>query len=113
MEKLGIDNLWEMTKFGLNLGETIESAVVHGPMKPETVAKLWNTINDAPDAFKDMEKIVPEAMDIDDQEKAELVSKAKAEFDLENDKAEAYVERGIELSLCVVSILQLMKKKPA
>ena len=106
MEKLGIEGLKAVVGFSLSLGETIELLV----NKNWTGAanKLMELFMRGKSAWEHKDVVWPQYKDIDQEEKTVLIEFVKSDFDLENDKAEEYVEKGLELAIKLSEVVKII-----
>ncbi len=108
MEQYGIEETKEGLVAGLKFGEAMEMLVSKGPML--AMPKMIEAAASLPAAMSNGSMILKEALDYSDEERAELKEFVKQKFDLENDKAEAYVEKGLSLAISLTEVCGLFSK---
>jgi hypothetical protein len=111
MEKTGIKETKEMLCFVLCLGEAIVSSLKDGKIGFGDLMHFFKAFQEAGPALGNSHLIVKEILDLSEKEKKELMAFVQAEFDLENDLIETYVEKGISVVIELISLLSLFKKK--
>ena len=107
-EKLPIGDLKEAVGFGLTLGETVEG-VLNGIDGADAV-KLMEVIQKAPAAVKGYENIIPQAADLDDEERAELKKFVEEDFDLDSDNIEIAVETALKVAIDLSKLVGIFVK---
>lgn len=98
MEKIGIENLKKALLVVINLGESVDKALaddgtvdlLEGIGIASKAVKIWKVA-------KDFLVLKEEFLDIDEDEKAELVTYFSDELDLENDVTEVIIEKAFAL----------------
>ena len=106
MAEIGIENLKEALSVFINLGESVDKALaddgnvdlLEGIGIASKAVKIWGVAKDFP-------IIKEEYLDIDPDEKAELIAYFEEELDLENDATELIVEKAFELLISVKNLL--------
>lgn len=111
MEKHGVENIKEIVLFAGRVARLIEAVAdgfgVGDIFQAIAVAKL------APAAFKDIERAWDEYRDMDDEEALVIDAAIEEEFDLEDDKIEAFVEQALKIAVELRGLAQLFPKKVA
>ena len=80
------------------------------------VNKQWNSlwgkvielVPKAQDFWKYKAELIPQYLDLDEEEKKVLIEWCKVDLDLENDKIEEYIEKGLELALHLSKVVQIV-----
>jgi len=107
-EKVGIVDLKEVVGFGLTLGETIYG--VFDGIDAVDAMNLMELIKRAPGAIKDIGLVIPQALDLDDEERAELKAFVEADFDIPSDKIESAIETALSVVIDLTKLLAIFKK---
>ena len=93
----GIEKLKEACLLVINLAEGFESKLEDGKLTVwEALGIAGKNAKDVLNVIRNAKGIKAEFLDLDDQEKEELIAYIKSELDLENDKLEEIVEKSIE-----------------
>lgn len=109
MEKKGIENLIAVAVAGARLGsiadDIFEDRKVNFADLPHAMS-AFSALRDLADV--DFGQVVPEAKDLDQIEKEQLVTEFDKVFDLANDGLEQKVEAGLKLAIEAASALQFL-----
>ena len=105
---MGIDNLKKAIVAVINLGEKIEKN-----LSDDGKISLAEALGIGTSSFGDVVKIIKsgheikdEFLDLDDQEREELIDIVKEELDLENDKIENIIEKSVEFLVQLEELIQ-------
>lgn len=114
--KVGIQNIKEAVLFVCKFTEGLVKTLEDGKFKITELVNFAGAARVAPAAIKDLKELPVEYADMDDAEKAELHEYVKAEFDLPDDKVEAFVEKAIKLGHDLADLIEegidVFGKKP-
>lgn len=108
---LGIETLKKASLLGIQLGKAVETSVKDG----FTLADLSNFIlplSQLPALLQDKALMVAEFKDLDATERQELLDYVSANLDLENDKLEATIEKGLAVIVSVLDLVTHLKAEP-
>jgi len=97
-EKLGIKDLKDVVKAGLDIGEALSDGI-----GIEDVSALFSL----PDAIAGISNVPAEIADLDEAEKAELKQFVADNFDIPDDKMEEFIEAAVST---VIDLYGLYKK---
>jgi hypothetical protein len=106
MEKMGIEEVKQVVKMGLAMGELVDAlsdGVGISDIKP--LIKAGVAVKPGIDAVKSG-KVVPELKDLDDAEKVELKQFVKDNFDISDDVIEVQIETGIGIAVDLCDLLK-------
>ena len=104
MENVGIKETKELLGFGFSLQKTIAGAMSDGVINWKDLRYLVGLIKPAAQGLGGINKIKAEILDLDDQEKAELMDFARQEFDLDNDNLEHLIEDTLDQLLDLIKL---------
>ena len=114
-KKLGIENLKITLLFLIVLGNSLGKMFEDGKFSYVELALFMPLIGDIAKFFKSLSESVKEILDIDADEKNELVSFFVLKFDLKNDETELLVEKLfatiMSITLAILNIRSLFAKK--
>ena len=110
-EKLGIDNLKKALIAAINLAKKIEKNYTDdGKISFVEVLGIGaSSFGDILRVIKSGSEIKAEFINLDDNEKDELIQFVKDEFDLENDKIENIVEKSLEFLVGLDELIKSIK----
>jgi len=111
----GITNIKAMIAVALGFSRELMNTFQDGKFQ---MSELFNFIDDfakIPEVVKSWPAIKKEFNDLDNTERQELLKYFAAEFDIPNDKIEAFVEAALQNAISLVSLVEQWKdlKKPA
>lgn len=113
---VGIQNIKEAVLFVCKFVEGLVKTLEDGKFKIHEVMHFAGAARVAPAAIGDLKEIPAEYADMDAAEKVELHAYIKAEFDLPDDKIEAFVEKAIKLGHDLADLIEegadIFGKKP-
>jgi hypothetical protein len=111
---MGIENLEKALDLGLDLGQQISIAGADGFSWTDTLGLLPSLLK-VPEVVNSRKAIGEEIADLDDTERESLYQRAKARFDIEDDKLEQTIEAAIGLGLAAAVLANNVrpKKEPA
>jgi len=92
---MGIEDLKDVVKAGLDIGEALSDGI-----GIEDISALLSL----PEAISGISNVPAEIADLDAAEKEELHAFVQAEFDLPDDKLEAFIEGAIKVVIEVYSL---------
>jgi len=108
---MDIKELKDVVRFGISLGERIASALEDGELTWADAFKFVGVLGEASDALKGAQSIPGEMMDLSVDEKAELDAMVVTEFNIPNDKVEAYIEQGFKVATAIAQIVTEWRTK--
>jgi hypothetical protein len=111
MDKAPIEDLKEIVKFGLGLGNAFGKSLSDGKVSLSDLANFVVPLKDAVPAFVGMSNAKDVLLSMSEEQHKELIDFAKVEFDLENDDIEVKVEGAIDLALHIFRYVMLFVKK--
>jgi hypothetical protein len=100
--KIGIDNLKEILRFGLGIGNGIGQGLADGRFELAEALTFLPTLTQLPGVIEAAPAAGQEIADLDADEKTELTAIAVAEFDIPQDAAEKRVEDALKLAFAVL-----------
>jgi len=110
-EQLGVEKLKEVFKGLIDFGETLNEKGADG--KLTWIEILTSSISLVPEIFnriKNGEAIKAELLDLDMEERDELVDYLADELELDNERTEAQIEAGAELIAALDAFRVTLKK---
>jgi len=109
--KLGIENLKIAAEAAINFGMKIEKNLVDdGKISvAEALGIGAGSFGDIVKVIKSGTQIKAEFIDLDDDEREELIDYIEEKFDLENDKVEKVIEKSIEMLVGLDSLIVAIK----
>ncbi len=106
---LGIETLKRAINFAVGLTKQIETSGRDGWDWQDSF-QFFDELLLIPGLISSGDELKAEFNDLDDAERADLLTYFKVEFDLEDDKTEAIVENALAMVLQILSLLALVKK---
>ncbi len=110
MPNYGIDGLKKALDGVFRLATTLEKSledgkinIIEGAQLAVASVRFWN-------AVKDVKTIKQEFLDLNQDEKADLIEYFRAEFDLKNDDLEATIEELFEAMLHIAASIFALRK---
>lgn len=104
-----MQELKEALKFSISLGMAIEKATADKKINIMDLPYFFSPIMAAQDAFVGIDKIKEEIQSLDNEKIAELKKYIQEELDLENDKLEQIIEKGLNLMVEIFDLVKLIK----
>lgn len=104
-----VKELSELLLFIGKLATGINNALSDGTINFLDLNELLAPVMAAKDAFSDMDKIPAELAELDEEESAYLIALFSREFELDADKAEELVERGLEIAFSLVAYVATLR----
>lgn len=104
----GIENLKKLVKFGFELTKQIATANADGWQWTDALSFV-DEIAAIPGVVKSFPEIQNELSDLTKEERTELDAYVVEEFDIPNDKVEAFVEDSLQLAVAAVSLVTRWK----
>lgn len=110
-EKLGIESIKIAVIAAINLGEKIEKNLADdGKISlTEALGIGAGSFTDVVKVLKSGSQIKDEFLDLDDDERTELIDLVKSELDLDNDKVEVIIEEAIVFLLQLDRLISSIK----
>jgi|TARA_B100001105_G_scaffold56567_1_gene43134 hypothetical protein len=109
----GIEQTKEVMTFIFSLSEAVEKSLDDGEFNWSDARYFLDPLKKLKPALNEIDEVIPEIMDLDDDELSELVAYAKEKFDLEDDGAEEKVERVVDCGVELLRLFTDLKKGPA
>jgi hypothetical protein len=113
--QVGIDEIKDILKFAFAISKAVEGSLADKKIGMDDIAQFLPVLLAAGDAFDNLSLFVKQVKDLDEAELSELHAFVVQEFDLENDKIEAFIESGLGLALnlykLVVGIMGYKKEE--
>lgn len=103
--------LKEVVSFVLTLGESLEDAFADKKFELAELALLMPALMQVGPAFTGLEKL--KDMKVDAALVSEMAQFVKDDLDLDNDKLEEKIEKGLEVAGRVYAFVELFKKEEA
>lgn len=110
MKKLGIESIKIIILFGLSLGNELGKALEDKKLSIGEAFGFIDDLNDIDDVIEAVKKAPAEFLDLDSEEKAEIQSIVKVEFDIEDDKVEDAIEESFGFTLDTFRYVNRMRK---
>jgi len=107
----GIQELKELLKFIIEFGESIDKAMIDKKFEMSELGLLIAPLMQIGPAFEGLDKIGGEIKDLNQAEMSELIAYIGTELDLNSDKLELIIEKGLETAVVLYSFIQLFKKE--
>lgn len=104
----GIENLKKLVKFGCDLTRQITTALADGWQWTDALGFI-NEIAAIPGVVKSIPAIQQELKDLTPEERAELYAYLVTEFELPDEKVEAFVENALALAISVLALVEQWK----
>ncbi len=110
--KLGIENLKNAVVAAINLAEKVEKNYSDdGKLSfAEALGIGASSFGDILKVIRSGNQIKQEFLDLDSEEKAELIELVNSELDLENDKLELIIERSIDFLVGLEELINIIRK---
>ena len=112
MDKLGVDNLKKAILAVIKLAEKIDKNLAD-----DGKITLWEalgiggaSVGDLVFVIKNASIIDDEFADLDEQEREEVLSFIKSEFDLQNDKLESIIETSLVIIMQLNELIHIIRK---
>lgn len=105
----GIENLKKIVKFACDFTKEIASALADGKFQWTEAFGFVDEIMAIPGVAKSFPAAKQELADLSPEEKAELYAYVVEEFDLPNDKVEAFVENALSFAISAVALVEQWK----
>lgn len=112
-EVQGTKETKEVLKLLIELGEAVDKAMVDKKFDAAELGLLIAPLLHVAAAFEGVGKVPAELKDLSEAEQLELVEFVKTELELEADKVELVVEKGLELAVKVAGFVKLFAKVEA
>jgi len=108
---MGIKETKEALKFVIELGNGLGKSIEDGKFSLGDAVNFLPAAKAFPAAFSGIGKVSAEFLDLDEEERLDLVTFVKDELDIEQDKAEEIAEQAFSLMLNLFSFIQLFLSK--
>ena len=95
----GIQETKEVLSAAAAMGNGYSQAIADGKIGIGDIGFLITALVKLPAALSGIDKVPEELQDLDDSEKQELIDHVKNELNIDDNKAEKFVERGFEVIL--------------
>jgi len=102
----GIQELKELLKFIIEFGESIDKAMIDKKFEMSELGLLIAPLMQIGPAFEGLDKIGGEIKDLNQAEMSELIAYIGTELDLNSDKLELIIEKGLETAVVLYSFIQ-------
>lgn len=109
--KTGIKETKELLGFVLALVEAGANSLADGRIGFTDAIHFFEAFRKLSDAVEDIHKVLDEAKDYDEAEKAELKQYIKDEFDIPGDMVEEYIEKGLALGIDLLYFITMFLRK--
>lgn len=100
----------ELLQLVFGLVKAVESSMADGKLGLDDAGELLKLFPLVGPALENVSEVPKELKDLDEAEAAELLSWAKAQFDLVDDALESKIEKGLAIAYAIADILELFKK---
>lgn len=104
----GIDNLKKLVKFACDLTKQITESLADGWQWTDALAFI-DEITAIPGVIKSFPAIKQELGELSPQDRQDLYAYVVAEFDIPNDKVEAFVENSLLFAVSAVALVEQWK----
>lgn len=107
---LGIENLKKAVKFGIDLGEQIESSGKDGWSWTDAFS-FFDEVMQVPGLISKGDEIAEEFKDLVEAEHDELIEYVKAEFNIDDKKAEGRIESAVNIFLAIYILVKQIRQE--
>lgn len=107
----GIENVKKLVKFSCDLTKQISEALADGKFVWSEAFGFVNEVMQIPGVVKSFPDIKNELSELTPEERQELNDYFAAEFDIANDKIEAFIEHALSLAISLVALVEEWKKR--
>ena len=104
----GIEDLKDVVRFGLKLGQGISLSLEDGKITWGDVGSFLPAIIEVPSVISGIENVGEELRDLDDQEQAELEQLVQEEFDVPSEHAKEVVAQSIKAAVELIQLIELL-----
>lgn len=111
--KKGIAKIKILLVFVITLGESFAKKMEDKKISLVEGFGLAMDLRPLPSIIRDRKEIAAEFLDLDPDEKKELIELVALELDLPNDEVELKIEQGFEFGISMLDWLDAFKKKAA
>lgn len=108
MELFGIENLKKVVKFACDFTKQAATSLSDGWQWTDVFAFV-DEMATVPGVIKSLPVVKKELADLSIAERAELYSYLELEFDIPNDKVEAFIEHSIQFTLSALALIDEFK----
>jgi len=110
-EVTGIKETKELLKFIIDLGEAIDIAMIDKKFEIGELALLMAPLMQVGPAFEGLELLGGELKDLSEVEMMEISAYVKDELNLQSDKLEEIIEKGLSIGVMLYGFIGLFKKE--
>lgn len=107
-----MNETYQILSAALSFHQAFDQAKVDGKINVQDLPLLLVPLMKLPDAISGAGNALAELKALDPQQRADLLSKLSAEYDLANDVLEAKIEAGIEWLLSTGKFVGILVAKP-
>jgi len=108
---LGIENLKQVVKFGVTLGEDVATVLADKKISIVEALSLLPDLIGISGILENKDEIKAEFADLTPEEMQELNDYIAVEFDITDDSLEAKIEKAIAAALAVLDLVNAFKKQ--
>lgn len=108
VQKFGIENTKKLLKFVFDVTKQASSSLKDGWQWTDAVSFFDEAVQ-LPGAIKSIPQVKNEITELSTEERADLLAYFKEEFDIPDDKVEERIEKGIEIGLSILALVEAWK----
>lgn len=110
---LGIENLKNVAKFGIELGEKTASILEDGKVSALEALGYLPVLLAVPGIIEHKDDIIAEFKDLSKDERDELNEFIQDEFDIADDELELKIEKSLTAAVAILDLISAFKKPAA
>lgn len=110
----GIGNLKKLIGVALGFTKQFQETFADGKFQLQELFNFVDEFIQVPDLVKNWPQVKQEFADLTPDERTELLTYFQQQFDLPNDKVEAFIEAALQNAISLVSLVEMWRdlKKP-
>lgn len=105
----GVENLKKLIKFSCDFTEQITEALADGKFTWMESFGFIDEVMQLPGVVKSFPAIKQELSELSPEERQELYDYLKEEFDIPNDRLEAFIENSLSLAIAAIALVEQWK----
>lgn len=107
-EQVGVENLKRLIKFGCDVTKQLSDSLADGYQWTDLLS-LVDELSQIPGVVAALPQVKAELADLSPEERTELHAYLVEEFDLPNDKVEAFIENALSFALAALALIEQWK----
>lgn len=107
-EQVGVENLKRLVKFGCDVTKQLSDSLADGYQWTDLLS-LVDELSQIPGVVQSLPQVKAELADLSPAERTELHAYLVEEFDLPNDKVEAFVENSVAFAISALALVEQWK----